>query len=80
MLPFLKAQKAPTTIMAVTKPEGGIETKGEDGEIDPGLMAAAEDLIHAIQSKDAKSVAMALQAAHEMCEGGMSEPSGEEMV
>lgn len=35
---------------------------------DPGLMSAAEDLISAIDSKDAKKVMSALKSAYAMCE------------
>jgi hypothetical protein len=35
---------------------------------DPGMMSAAEDLIAAIDSKDAKKVMSALKSAYAMCE------------
>lgn len=49
----------------------------EGGEVDDGMMSAAEDLISAIHSKDAKGVASALQAAFDLC-GSSSKEEGEE--
>lgn len=62
MLPFLQPKKMATIVDAKTKPEGGME----DTHHDDGMMAAAEDLIKAIHSKDAKGVADALMAAQDM--------------
>lgn len=45
------------------------------GETSP-LMSAASDLIKAIEAKDEKGVAAALQAAYDQCES--SEPEAEE--
>jgi hypothetical protein len=62
MLPYLRPQKAASVIMASVSPKGDVMPEGEEGE-DPGLMAAAEDLIRAVHAKDAKAVAEALRAA-----------------
>lgn len=71
MLPFLAPKKIASVIVAKTKPTGGIEPKGEEGEHDPALMSAAEDLISAVHMKDAVAVADALRAAFDICD---SEP------
>lgn len=52
--------------MAKAKVDGGTENQGVEGEFDPALMAAAEDLISAIHGKDATRVASALKAAVEL--------------
>lgn len=67
MLPFLKPKKA-GTVMVSEYSDGKMMSKGEKDEIDPGVMAAAEDLISAVHMKDAKSVAMALMDAFQMME------------
>jgi hypothetical protein len=65
MLPFLKPKKLSAIIIAKTKPEGGVEPIAEEGEQTPEMVGIAEQLISAINSKDANAVAEALQAAHE---------------
>lgn len=73
MLPFLQPRKQAGVIIAKRKPEGGIEPMHEEGEHEPGLMAAAEDLISAVHAKDAKGVADAMKAGYECCSYGPSE-------
>lgn len=68
MLPFLKPDKMASVVMAARKPDGSLEPKGEEGEMDHGKLSAAEDLIRAIHAKDAKAVAEAMQASYDMCE------------
>lgn len=68
MLPFLKPKKMASVIIATRKPNGSVMPEHEEGESEPGLMSAAEDLISAIHSKDASAAASALQAAFEMME------------
>lgn len=68
MLPFLQPKKMAGIIMAKVKPEGGVETTGEEGEMDHGFLAAAEALISAIHSKDAGAVAKALHEAFEIAD------------
>lgn len=65
-LPFLMHRKIATVILAKQKPDGTLEPKGEEGEHDPALMSAAEDLIRAVHAKDANAVAEALMAASEI--------------
>ncbi len=68
MLPFLQPKKAAGVIMAKRTPQGTTEPMHEEGEHEPGLMSAAEDLISAVHAKDAKGVADAFKAAFEVCE------------
>jgi hypothetical protein len=63
MLPFLQPKKMAGMIIAKYKPEGKTEPGVEEGEMDHGLMAAAEELISAIHAKDATAVAKALESA-----------------
>jgi hypothetical protein len=67
MLPFLAPKKQASVIIAKRVGEKTEPVK-EEGEHEPGLMAAAEDLISAIHAKDAQGVASALKAAAEVCE------------
>ncbi len=67
MLPFLQARKSAGVIMA-KRVGDKTEPMHEEGEHEPGLMAAAEDLISAVHSKDANAVADAFKAAFEVCE------------
>lgn len=63
--------------MARRKPEGQVEVLGEEGDEDPALMAAAEDLISAIHAKDAKAVISALSSALDILDS--AEPEEEDM-
>lgn len=74
MLPFLQPKKAASVIMAKMKPDG-IEPMHEEGEEDPSLMMAAEDILSAISMKDAKALAEALKAANDIMN---SEETGDE--
>lgn len=66
MLPFLQPRKMSSVMMAVTKPEGGVENKGPEEEEDHALMSASEDLISAIHAKDATAVAKAWRSGSEI--------------
>lgn len=68
MLPFLKPKKISSVIIASRKKDGTVMPEHEEGENDAGLMAAAEDLISAVHSKDSSAVASALKAAFEIME------------
>lgn len=74
MLPFLKPQKQQSggVITEVRKPDGSLNEKSD--EQDQGLIAAAEDIMKAINSKDSKQLAAAIKAAFEICD---SEPNSE---
>lgn len=63
-LPFLSdsKKKIADVAMATRRPD---EDKLNENE---GLQAAAHDILSAIQSKDVKALALALQAAFELCE------------
>lgn len=56
MLPFLAPKKMAVTIMAKTKPDGGIQNEHKEDDHHPELMAIAEGLIKAIHGKDANAV------------------------
>lgn len=62
-LPFLKNKKISSIIIAKRGKDGNTMPMKEEGEEDPGLMSAAEDLLSAIAMKDAGAVAAALKAA-----------------
>jgi len=63
MLPFLKHKQDSGT---VALPET-IKRESDESEYDM-LEAAAEDLMHAVHSKDIKMIAQALRAAFEICD------------
>jgi len=64
----MNPKKMASVIIASRKPDGKIETEGEEGEENAGLVSAAEDLLRAIATKDATAVAQALQSAFEICD------------
>lgn len=66
MLPFLTPKKSSSTVIVHSHDDGSSESLGEEGEIDHGVLAAAEDLIAAVHSKDPHEVAEALRAAFEL--------------
>ena len=68
ILPFLKPKKVAGLIIAKRKPDGSKQEMYEGGEENSGLEACAEDLMRALNSKDAKAVAEALKAAFEICD------------
>ncbi len=72
MLPFLKPQAKQTGVaVAMRKPDGGGMEAPHDDDKDAGLHAASEDLIRALNAKDAHGVSAALRAAFEILD---SEP------
>jgi hypothetical protein len=73
MLPFLKPQRTVSVIIAKRQPDASLETKGEEGEEDAGLMAACDDILRAIEVKDSKALATALRAANDCMEGDEGE-------
>lgn len=72
MLPWMKngPKQSAGIAMQVRKPDEGKETPNED----PAVLAAAEDILRAIDSKDAKHLAQALRAAFQILD---SEPDEE---
>ncbi len=77
MLPFLSARKKTATMMASSSPDGSIDMEGPENEPNHALLAAAEDLISAVNMKDAAKVAEALQAAHEICSCASNDEASE---
>lgn len=73
MLPLLPPEKKGVSLSTVMAPEVS-STDDEAKEDNPALMAAAEDLIKAVHSKDAKAVATALESAFMECD---NDDSGE---
>lgn len=69
-LPFLKPKNVSGYIMTtkVREPDNEQKPNDSDGSVDPGLLAAAKDLITAVGTGDEKLVAQALQAAFEICD------------
>lgn len=51
------------------------EDMNEASQMDEGLLAAADEVLQAIESKDAKSLAEAMKYLIEMCQSEPSEPS-----
>lgn len=77
MLPFLsnKDKKVSGLILETRRtPDEKPDGAPEDGNAP--LHAAAEDILRAIASKDPKHLALALQAAYDICES--AEPKDEE--
>lgn len=74
MLPFMKPRRVTSLLIAKHDPETGIGNAEPEQEEKEGLLMAAEHLISAIHSKDAKAVASALRAAFDMAD---SEPHKE---
>lgn len=65
MLPFMQPKKITSVLVGKKNPDSSLELEASE-EMDAGIMSAAEDLIRAVHSKDAKAVAGALQSAFEM--------------
>ncbi len=74
-LPFLKPRNLVTVLMAKRKPEGGVESTDEPDSSYEGLMAASEQLIKAIDAKDAKAVCEALKDAFTLLDNDDEEES-----
>lgn len=64
MLPFLKPRKLGAVMIAKAKPEGGVEDLHEEGEMDPGLVAAMDDFLSAHSQKDSVGMAKSLHSFH----------------
>lgn len=62
MLPFLKHKQDGSMSAPVEKME---RKPDEEAEYDP-MESAAEDLMHAVHSKDIKGIAAALRASHDL--------------
>jgi hypothetical protein len=73
MLSFLKPKAAVGVIISKRKPDGDIQEQGGGDQSDGGLTAAAEDLMSAVEAKDAAGVASALRAAFTILESEASD-------
>lgn len=69
-LPFLHKKQVAGLIMAKRKPDGGSEEIDQESEENYTLKDCAEDLIRAINAKDAKGVSDALEEAFEKLKSG----------
>lgn len=71
-LPWMKDQKKSVAglIMAKRKPDGGFEDveQPEESKENYGLTACAEDILKAIEAKDAPALAKAFQDAFDVLE------------
>jgi hypothetical protein len=72
MLPFLKNHKQAGVIVSTRKPDEKDDQEPSDSSA--AMEACAQDIIRAIEQKDSKHLALALQAAFECME---SEPHEE---
>jgi hypothetical protein len=70
-IPFLTEERKQTGVVTEHRSEKG-------REMNPGLQAAAEELLKAVESKDAKGVALALENAFYLLES-MPHEEAEEM-
>lgn len=84
MLPFIKPKSfgagGPiTSVKSSDFLDGDAGDEAMEKEHSEGIMSASSDLIHAVHAKDAKGVADALKAHHEMkiSEDFLSEPESE---
>lgn len=68
MLPFLKPKKQTGLIIAHRIPDGGSQLSHEEGDDLQALESAAEEIIRAIQAKDARQLANAIKDAFDICE------------
>lgn len=71
MLPFLKQKPVAGLIISHRKADGSKGEEYSQGEENHALEACAEDIIRAINSKDAKALATALKSAWECLEVGL---------
>ena len=67
-LPFLRKKQTAALIIQHRKPDGQVEVSHGQDDDDAGILAAAEDLCKALESKDYHAVAAALKAAFELLE------------
>lgn len=75
-LPFLQKKQMSGIIVSHRKKDGAGLSEGEQEGSNSAMEAAAEDILRAISSKDAQHLALALQAAYDICES--NEPESED--
>ena len=73
-----KLKGSPDFVQKLGEKSKEVDMTKPEVDADPGMMSAAEDLISAIESKDAAKVMSALKSAYAMCEAG-DEASESEM-
>ena len=71
-----KLKGSPDFVQKCGEKSKEVDMSAPEVDSDPGMMSAAEDLISAIESKDAKKVMSALKSAYAMCD---SKSEGEEV-
>lgn len=77
MLPFMKPRPMGSVMIHKVDSEGKQEPLHEEGQPDPGLVMAMEDLKKAMESKDIHAMCEAFQAAYDICESAPSEEMSE---
>lgn len=81
MLPMFDHKKIVSVIAARKgKPDVEINTEVEapGSDMDPGLKAAAEDMLRAFESRSVMDMAKALKAAYECCEASPADDQEQE--
>ncbi len=73
MLPFLKTNKK----ASASAPIESVQREPDEEKEYDSLHSAAEDLMHAMGSKDIGAIADALRSAFEICESYPHEEAGE---
>lgn len=77
MLSFLKPRRSEASLIIKTRmPDGSTPESHSDDSESPGLIAAAEDLCRASESKDYTAAAKALRAAFDILQ---NQPSSDEI-
>jgi len=68
LLPFLsdKKKRVAGLIISKRKPEGGMEMPKAADEVPESVEQCAKDILKAIETKDAKMLAMAIRSAFEI--------------
>ncbi len=77
MLPFLKPKPLGAVIIHKMDKDGSQEPMHEEGQPDPGLVMAMEDLKKAMEGKDIHAMCEAFKAAFDICESAPPEEMGE---
>jgi hypothetical protein len=65
-----KLKGSPDFVQKLGEKSEEVDMTKPEVDADPGLMSAAEDLVSAIEAKDAKKVMSVLKSFYSMCEMG----------
>lgn len=76
ILPFMKPKMQTGVIVSTRKPDE--IPKDESSPDDSGLEVCAQDIISALESKDAKKLAAAIKSAFQICEASPESDDGAE--